>query len=152
MKSTHRKASTAKRKWQADPSSIYRTFAKVQAFTGDELATLQTPVRIAFERMRTGCAQDGDFDTLAASINIALVRGEAIDPLCVETAYKAQEGLMRCLARFETTGRWGFDGPALQDIPMAIDLYEQMLTLSTPLQMHSAMQETVTRMNKGVTL
>lgn len=80
------------------------------------------------------------------------VCGMPIDPLCVETAKRAQAGLMRAYDRHTTTGRWGFDGPALQDMPDAIDLYEQMLELSTPMQMQAAMRETINRMNGGMTL
>ena len=137
---------------QADPSAIYRVMSRVQPFVPDELAQLNVPVMAAFERMRTGCADDGDFDTLASAVNICMVRGEEIDPLCVETAQRAQDALMRTMHRHKTTGRWGFDGPALQDIPVAMDLYRQMLELSTPMQMQSAMRATVQRMNKGQTL
>ena len=149
MRTTHRKASRHKRRWQADPSAIYRVFNRIQPFTDDELAKLQTPVRLAYERMRTGGAQDDDFNDLACAMNVCMVRGEDIDPLCVETAQRAQDALMRTHARHAATGRWGFDGPALQDIPVAIDLYEQMLALSTPEQMHTAMRETLTRMKRG---
>ena len=41
---------------------------------------------------------------------------------------------------------------AAQDIPLAMDLYRQMLELSTPMQMQSALRATVQRMNKGQTL
>lgn len=125
MKTSYRTAARAKRRWQADPSSIYRTMSKIQPLTSSELAELQTPVRLAYERLRSGTAHDGDFDTLAAALNISVVRGESIDPLCVHTAQLAQDALIRARDRYERIGRWGFDGQALQDIPPAIDLYEQ---------------------------
>ena len=102
--------------------------------------------------MRNGVAETYDFDTLAGAMNICLVRGESIDQLCVETAKRAQDALMRAFYRNKITGKWGFDGPALQDIPIGIDLYEQMLALSTPMQMQSVMKTTIERMNKGNTL
>lgn len=135
-----------------DYGAIYRVMSRVQPFVPDELAQLNVPVMAAWERMRTGCAADHDFDTLASAVNICMVRGEEIDPLCVETAQRAQDALMRTMDRHKATGRWGFDGPALQDIPLAMDLYRQMLELSTPMQMQSALRATVQRMNKGQTL
>ncbi len=107
MKTKHRNASHAKRRYQADPSAIYRVFNKVQMFTRDELLRLNMPVRIAFESLRTGHGEDGDFHTLAAAINCALIRSEEIDPLCVETCKLAQDGLFRAIMRHNNTGRWG---------------------------------------------
>ncbi len=54
---------------------------------------------------------------------------------------------MRCLRRHESTGRWGFDGPAIQDIDIVIDFYEQLLAMSTPQQMKKAMLTVIERTN-----
>jgi hypothetical protein len=56
---------------------------------------------------------------------------------------------MRCWDRFNRTGRWGFDGPALLDLPSTIDLHEQLISLSTPIQMADAMKEAIRRMDTG---
>lgn len=149
MKTAHRKASHHKRRMQADPSSIYRVMARVQSFTKEELTTLTLPPRISFEALRTGTGERQDFETLAVLANVCVIRGEDINPLCVEVAQRAQAALMRCAARHEKTGRWGFDGPALQELEVVIDLYEQMLELSTPEQMRLAMVESVRRMKDG---
>jgi len=145
MRTAHRKASHQKRKFQADPSAIYKLMAKVQPFTGSERVSLSLPVRLAFEAIKSGKAVRDDFDTLAAMANICMVRSESVDPLCVETAQRGQDALMRCLRRHEATGRWGFDGPAMQEIEVVIDLYEQLLELSTPQQMKEAMLDVVER-------
>ena len=152
MKTKHRKASAAKRRWQADPSSIFRLMSRIQPFTNEELVKLETPVKLAFERVKVGTATRDDLHTLAAALNVALVRSEEIDPLCEQTCVAAQEGMIRTIERHNATGRMGFDGMALQDIPPALDLYEQILGLSTPMQMQAAMRETLARMNRGLTL
>jgi hypothetical protein len=56
---------------------------------------------------------------------------------------------MSVLARSKRLGKWGLDAAGLQDIPPAIELHEQLLQLSTPLQMQKAMNETIQRMNAG---
>ncbi len=137
---------------RGDPSAIYRVMNRLQPFTDDELRTLALPVRVAFESLRAGRGTEGDFHTLAAAINTALMRSESIDPLCEQTCITAQAALMRVLDRHQRTGLWGLDGLALQDIPLAIDLHEQLLQLSTPLQMQQAMQETLRRMQAGQVL
>ena len=154
MNREQRRASREKRQirtraYTADASAIYRTMSRVQPFTERELLTLQTPVRVAFESMRSGSGEEADFHTLAGAVNVALIRSETIDPLCVETAQRAQASLMRILDRHRRIGRRGIDSQALQDIPPALDLYEQLLALSTPMQMQHAMQETLARMQAG---
>ena len=152
MKTTHRNAAQAKRRYQADPISIFRVLNRVQPFNQEELVRMETPVKLAFERIKAGTAVVEDARTVATAINVALIRSETIDPLCEQTCVVAQEAMVRTIDRYNRAGRWGFDGPALQDIPPAIDLHEQLLKLSTPLQMQQAYQESKDRMAKGMTL
>ena len=149
MKTAHRLQSRAKRTYTADPGAIYRLMNRLQLFTPGELVKLQTPVRLAYECLRTGQGQQDDFDTLAGAVNVALVRSESIDQLCVETCQRAQDALMSVLARSKRINKWGLDAAGLQDIPPAMDLHEQLLALSTPLQMQQAMRETLRRMEAG---
>jgi len=149
MKTAHRKASNAKRKYQADPSAIYRLMNKIQPFTPKEQAKLNLPLRVAFECLRTGKGDANDWHNLASACNIALVRSEDVDPLCVETCNRAQAALLRARDRFDRLNVWGFDGDALQDIPPMIDLHEQFVALSTSLQMQQAVRETYRRMSAG---
>lgn len=138
-----------RRKWASDPQILARTLGAVQPFTESELVRLQTPVRLAWQCLRSGAGEDTDFHTLAYAANVALVRSEQIDALAVDVCKRAQAALMAMLERNKRTGKWGVDWQALQDIPTAIDLYEQLLDNSTPLQMQAAMQTTLTRMNAG---
>jgi hypothetical protein len=149
MNTAQRKQSRVKRSYTSDPSAIYRLMNRFQAFTPVELVTLQTPVRVAFESLRTGRGEEADFHTLAAVVNVALIRSESIDQLCVETCQRAQDALMAVLSRSKRLGKWGLDAAGLQDIPPAMDLHEQLLELSTPHQMQQAMQETLRRMRTG---
>lgn len=148
MKTVHRNASRAKRR-PSDPGAIYRVMGKIQMFTPDELRRLKLPVRVAFESLRTGTGAEIDFHTLAAAVNTAMVRSESIDQLCVETCQRAQSALMLVLSRHDRLSKWGPDATGLQDIPPAIDLHEQLLDMSTPLQMQNAMAETIRRMRAG---
>lgn len=129
--------------------TLHQTMNRLMPLTPAELLALQIPVRSAFESLRTGAGTEPDFHTLAAAVNTALIRSESIDPLCVETCQRAQAALIGVLERFNRCGKWGVDHHALQDIPPALDLHEQLLELSTPLQMQQAMQTTIQRMNAG---
>ncbi len=152
MKTKHKNAAHAKPKYIADPSSIYKLMNKLQPFTQSEITRLQIPPRIAFESMRNGQGTEHDYHTLAAVVNVALVSSEVIDDLCVQTARSGQEAMMRALARFRKLGKWGFDAIALQDLPVVLDLHEQLLEKCTPLQLQKAMNETIDRMNRGQVL
>lgn len=149
MNTQHRTASRAKRKYAADPMAIFRVFNKLQAFTPDEQHHLGVPLRMAFERLRTGSGNEADWNELAAAANITMVRSEEIDPLCVETARRAQHALLRAKDRYTRLGVMGLDGQALTDIPLMLDLHEQLVELSTPLQMQMAIRESYARMNRG---
>lgn len=149
MKTAHRNASHAKRRWQADPMSMFRTFNKIQSFTPEEQLRLTNPVRIAFEKLRTGVATEPDFHLLAASINVTMILAEKIDPLAEQSAVAARDGMVRTWQRFQRMGVLGFDGLALQDLPVAIDLHDQLMALLTPLQVSEAVREVDARMQAG---
>jgi hypothetical protein len=133
----------------ADARSLPRLMARLEPFTASELLELQLPVHSAFEALRTGQGHEDDYHTLAAAVNTALIRSEAIDPLCVETCQRAQAALLAMRARFDRTGRWGVDHASLQDLPPALDLHDQLLAMSTPKQMADALSETLRRMHAG---
>ena len=138
-----------RRKWAKDPSVLHRAMGALQPFLSHELVALQTPGRMAWEAMRTGQGTWDDFNTLAQVVNVALVRAEDIDALAVDVAKRAQDALMAIRSRHDRCGKWGVDHVAMQDLPVCLNLYEQMLELSTPLQMAQAMRNTLARMNAG---
>jgi hypothetical protein len=152
MKTAHRNAAHGKRKYTADPTSLFRVLNRIEPFTQAEQHQLNVPVKLAYERLRTGIGAEGDFHTLAAAINICMIRAETIDPMAEMTAIAGRDAMQRCWLRHVNTGKWGFDGPALQDLPACIDLHEQLLQLSTPLQMSEAMAEAIRRMEGGEVL
>lgn len=152
MKTTHRTASHAKRRYRADPSSIYRVMSRLQPFTPDELLKLELPIRMAFEAIKTGRGTLQDISEIDAAINATMVRAEKLDPLCRQTAMVSRDALLRCLHRYNATGRVGFDGPAIAEVELGIDLYEQLLRLSTPLQIADALREVLRRTSNKETL
>ena len=149
MKTAHRLASRAKRRYVADPMAIFKVFGKVQPFTEAEQATLNLPVRIAFEAMRTRTAVESDFHTLAAAVNIAMVCAEKIDPLVEQSCIAGRDALMRTHRRHAATWVWGLDGPAFAEIEQSLEIYEQLTALLTGGQLKDAMTECVRRMQAG---
>lgn len=149
MKTKHRTAAKAKRKWQADPSVIYRVMSKFQDFTPDEHRKITLPVQLAFERIKSGAGTEDDFHCLAAACNVSRVCSEKIDPLVKVVCLTATDALWRCKERHDKTGRWGFDGPALSEIVEMIDVFTQLAQLLKPVQLQDAMTEAMRRSRTG---
>ena len=145
MNTAHRTASNGKHRYQADPMAMFKTINKIEPFNASELLRLELPIRMAFEALRTGRGTESDFHDLCAAINTTMVRSEAVDPLCEQTAIAARDALMRCWHRHQRTGVWGFDGPALLEVDAGISLYEQLVRNSTPVQMIEALREVMAR-------
>lgn len=144
-----RKRTIMNRKWAADPSALLRTLGKLQPFTAAELVALETPPRVSWESFKRGRATESDFHTLASAINVSMVRAEDIDPIALDMCNRALEALMRVKSRFDRIGTWGLDWMSMAHVPPALDFYDQLLELSTPLQMQLAMSETLKRMAQG---
>ena len=149
MNTAHRTQSHAKRRIQADPMTMFKVLNKIEPFNAEELLRLELPIRLSFEALRTGKGMENDFHDLAAAINTAMVRSEAVDPLCELTAIAARDALMRTWNRHQRTGVWGFDGPALGEIEAGISLHEELIRNSTPLQMIQALRIVMARGRNG---
>ena len=141
-----------RRRWAADPMAMFNVIRKIEPFSQEEVTRLALPVRLAYESIRSGMGSEADFDALAIAINDATIRSEAIDALCVQTCQDAQAALLRARARYNRTGRWGFDGIGLQEIPPALELYEAIIANSNPAQMIQAGHEQIARVQRAQTL
>jgi len=64
----------------------------------------------------------------------------------------AQDALMRIKERGQRPGRLGLDYQAMAALLPTIDLHEQLIDLSAPVQMRDALLEVMTRMNRGQVL
>jgi hypothetical protein len=149
VNTTHRPASGAKRKYQADPAAIYKLMSRIQLFTPEELTRLQIPIRVSFEAIKSGRGTHSDYQDLADAINCAMIRAESIDPMAESMVLRARDAMLRVLDRFRRTNRWGFDGPAITEVEDAVEFHEQLLRLSTPQQMIDAMKEVHRRCARG---
>lgn len=134
-----------RRKYTADKLSLFRLLNKLQPFTEAEQTKLALPLRMAFESIKTGKGTFDDLSDIGAAINTTIVRSESIGGACYDAAIAARDALLRCLHRYRATGRVGFDGPAISDVEIALEVHEQLFALSTPLQMQQALIEVIKR-------
>lgn len=149
MKTAHRNASRAKRRYTADPMAMFKVMGRIEPYTEADVVQLTLPSRLAFEAIKNGTANTDHFDELAVTLNATLVRSEAIDPFCVETCLTAQRALLRCKERYLRTQKFGWDGLGLQEIPPALDLHEEIMRSSNPNLMTVALTEQYNRIQRG---
>ena len=124
-------------------------------------ASIATPVlveaRMAYQRMKDGLLdwKDTDeFDMLAHVVGVAKLRAFEIGGrdektnYLLEPLYLAEDALHRVRARWESSKRWGFDGPGLQAIPDALDIYDAIVMQSSPQQMANATEQRIALLKK----
>ena len=106
-------------------------------------------VRQAFESIKAGHAShDGrDFDILCHALGVAWLRAIEIagaddfDNPMLPIIQAANTAMERARARFLKLGKWGFDGPALDEVDAGVELYETILQASSPAQMTTVSEQ-----------
>lgn len=153
MKTKHRNQAATKRlfrtQYQRDPGAIGRVFLGVRQIEPRQAAEIEMPIRLAFEDMRNGNGSDADFYALVSAINIAAARSHSISPECVAVCDAAMQGMQRAQDRHARIGRWGFDGPALADIAACLDLFSQVVGMSTCGQILDSIQRVARGVRSG---
>lgn len=153
MNRQQRRAATFKRaqRWdrnaRIEPSHVLKPILMCRTFDADEAATISVDVRMAWHRLTHGDGTEADFDLLANSSNVALVRAETLGELAVETVLRAQAAIVAMKERYVRTGRFGADAAALADVPPMLDFYDDLIAHGSPQIMTDALMETVARMN-----
>lgn len=124
-----------------------RVIGRCQQYDGNSVFSPDEhllPVRLALQCLIDRSVPGSDIrnhDTLAHAIGEAEVRYLEIggrDNPAMPILIKAGKALNRARDRWERLGVWGLDGPAIQELKDGVDLYEQVLLMSTPQQMHDA--------------
>ena len=115
-------------------------------FDEEEFARISVDTRMAWHRLTHGEGTEPDFDLIANSSNIALVKAEELGELAVETVLRAQKAILDMQARYKRTGRFGADSDALAYVPEMLDFYDQLVALSSPKSMVDALEVTIKRM------
>lgn len=129
-----------------------RPDAWAQVIQGSKVITEELADRVmlrvhaALDELRNGRPKDELtahtlMHILADAINSALVRAEAIDPAIEVPLNAAVEAMQRADDRQAVHGHYGFDGPGLQALRTALDVYEEILRNSSEKQMVDAEAE-----------
>lgn len=121
-----------------DPVANFRRIVNSAPHYNGEQTVEHIKLRECFDRLRTGTSDTDDFDHVAMTMNMCKVRAISIDAALADMLEHAQDAMGRCRERYNHMGRFGFDGPGLQDVLCALDACEAIIDASTPMQMSRA--------------
>lgn len=148
-RASQHKRGTIRKLHHVDPVAGLRLLDHSRPYEPGEMVSEHVLTRAAYERLRTGCGDEADFDRVSMMLNIGLVRAEDIDALLVETIMRGQMAFVRCKDRFLRGLSFGFDAQGLQDVPEALDVYEIIVDSSSPQQLKLAIREAYRRIMGG---
>lgn len=113
----------------------------------DKVMELMNKLRFEYERLKCGTGTAEDAVSMGMMVNVGWVRAHAIGKPLVAAFKDAGNALLECEAMKERHGAYGFTGPGLLAMNAAMDLYADLLALSSPNQMEAA-EEEVLRMTR----
>lgn len=145
----HKRALRNPARWAANPTTAFAAIADRTPMRTEDAARCSNEVRMAWHHLCHGSGTTDHFDAVASAMNVCLVRSEAIGPDAVEVAIRAQTAMVAMQQRYMRCARLGPDADALATVPVALDLYDQLLQLSSPLQLRAALAETWGRIAAG---
>ena len=137
-----------KKSYTKDPYAFWKVIQGSTPYTDDEVTKLMLPLRFAFEALRRGTATTADAFAIGNAINDTAVRAWGLEDeeaanAAGPIANTAIAAMRRVGERYKKTGKLGLDGPGIADVAAGIDLYEQLVRLSTPAQMMAAASQAI---------
>jgi hypothetical protein len=91
---------------------------------------LAVGIRTSLEAFTNGVAEKAHFDTLASTVDLAMMLNSNIFNAPDDFVYGvklARDAMIRCRERYIRTKKLGLDGEALTALKFAIDLHEEQL-------------------------
>ncbi|CDY79447.1 Phage protein [Caballeronia glathei] len=136
-------------RWLERMVKAQETRMDVRPLDDDKQRDLGIAFRVAFDLMIHG-GDESAWHTLAQALNIALVLCEDDFGKAYEPDLKAAlEGLVRAKERFNRTGKWGFDGGAIQTIRFGLELHEEQMRVAERSAVRRAIREVERRIDNG---
>jgi len=102
----------------------------LQPLPTEQFLMVSNEGRIAYQKLVSGTADPEDIASMWSLSNVVAFRSESIGGPTLEVANKAIAAAERADKRYEQTGLVGLDGPAIQELKDAIDLFDSYLELS----------------------
>lgn len=118
--------------------------------SNDQITDLEVAYRLAFHDMINGRATEENWCVCVCSLNIALVLAErGLGEEYIPALNTALEDAFRAKIRAGRTGKWGFDGDAIQAIKDAFAVHEEQIKLAMKQEIRDALHEVYRRADEG---
>ena len=108
-------------------------------YSADDFARLSRQARLAWYKLSNGMGTQDDYDMLGGNLNCVSVIVEQVDPMQHSLVLRAMQGMVRMRDRYERLGKFGADADLLQDMPVALDITDDVLSQATPETMLKAL-------------
>ena len=123
-----------------------------QQYSDDEFRRLSINARLAWHKLSNGLGTQDDFDMLAACLNVAAVMAADIDELVLDVLDRGMTTLVAMKERYTRLGRFGADAEALQAMPHALDVHDEIIKHSTPMQTVTALRTAMKMVEQGAVI
>lgn len=118
---------------------------------GEQAQTIGIATRMAMKDMEQGRGSEQVWAVVTLTLNYTLALAEmGFGDDRIDAIVPALDGAFRAKLRAAKTGKWGFDGPAIQAINHALDIHDAQLELATGEEVMAARQLVHASMKKGV--
>jgi hypothetical protein len=107
-------------------------------------------IHSALKAFTNGVAEKVHFDTLASTVDLTMMMSQTL----FERAYwdeinLARNAMIRCRERFAQKGKLGLDGPAYEDLKLAIAIHEEQLSHVTGAEVMKFMETRTRHIRSG---
>lgn len=121
--------------------------------SAEQVTNIMVATRLALVAMVNGNSTENDCAMVAGQMDFAVKiaeQGVGIDHISIFE--RAQEACARAVVRGQSTGRWRFDGPGLQDVRIAVDLFEQLCSITKLNEFDIALAKVEEAIDEGNTI
>ena len=121
--------------------------------SAEQVTNIMVATRLALTAMVNGDSTENDCAMVSSQMDFAVKiaeQGVGIDHISIFE--RAQEACARAVVRGQTTGRWRFDGPGLQDVRFAVDIFEQLCSITKLNEFDIALDKVEQAIDEGNTI
>lgn len=137
-------------KHRIDPNAAFKALKLSKPVQEERKVELSTGINIALGMFTKGKAEKCHFDTLASTVDLAMMLSQNI----FENAYsdeitKGRDAMIRCKDRFYKTGKLGLDGEGYIAVKEAIAIHDQFMDGVTGAEVMKFMKKRADHIKSG---
>lgn len=146
----NKKPRKAYRPRNVDRMAGFAVLERRTPMTVAQVTDLGIAYHVALDEMIHGRGTEEHWSTVVCALNITLVLAEGGPGYdVIEIIKAALDGAVRSRERAQKTGKWGFDGGALTEIKVALEIHDAQMALVSKADVVRALAEVHRRIDSG---